>query len=450
MKFATVLPLAAVAGAFVLPDVQVFEQLAVADQHGNDASWWDVLPSKDSVVSSVEDTWDTFSSAVGKAAHAVEQKLSDKLDGLLDEAEAEDAVDIELADGVHTANLTIYELLLLSNHTTKFAKLVGKYDGLVKLLNSTDANYTLFVPTDRAFEKLPDHDKDKAPSKEVIEAILSYHVGVGFYPAGRILTTPTVPTALHEKFLGGEPQRLRTSVGLSGVRVNFYSKVVKANIKAKNGIIHGVSSILVPPPFIGKELSLLPDVFSTLLHAYEKTDFVKFIHGVSLNGSTVFAPTNKAFAKLGPRANAFLFNTEKGLVYLKALLKYQIVANTTLYSNALYGTSADGGEAGEQSAERSHYELATLLEGKSIGVDVSRWGPLVKIRVNGYVPVVIRDGIAKNGVIQVVGSIPIPPHKHGKGAEQQEVGEIDVEDLKERLEEYVDREEKKWQVWGEL
>jgi uncharacterized surface protein with fasciclin (FAS1) repeats len=200
----------------------------------------------------------------------------------------------------------------------------------------------------------------------------------------------------------------------------------------------------VPPPFIGQELSLLPSVFSTLLHAYEKTDFVSFIHSVKTNGSTVFAPTNDAFAKLGPAANAFLFNTEKGLGYLKALLKYQIVANATLYSNALYDNGAQWHEV-EELAERQHIELPTLLDGKSVGVDVSRWGGLVKIRVNGYVPVVVRDGIAKNGVVQVVGRIPIPPHKHHEDMEQQDSSHegIEVEDLILRLEDYVDDAGKK-------
>lgn len=206
-----------------------------------------------------------------------------------------------------------------------------------------------------------------------------------------------------------------------------------------------MKSILVPPPPVGRELSLLPSEFSTLLLAYEKTDFVKFIHGVKITGSTVFAPSNDAFSKLGPRANAFLFNTEKGLKFLTALLKYQIVANTTLYSDAIYESE---GEAEVDTSKHYHIDLPSLLGGKNIAVDVTKWGGFTKIKLNGWVPVVLQDGIAKNGVIQVVGRVPIPPHKHHK--EEENDGEIEVEDLIERLADYVDDEEDSKPELGDL
>lgn len=219
-------------------------------------------------------------------------------------------------------------------------------------------------------------------------------------------------------------------------------------------MIHAVDHILVPPPYIGRELNLLPTVFSTLLLAYEKTDFVSFLHGLEVNGTTLFAPTNRAWARLGPGANAFLFNTEKGKGFLKALLKYQIVPNTTLYSDALYTNTASSDEIEADGYGSSHhFDLTTLLHGLPIAVDVSKWGPIVKFVVNRYIHVVVRDGIAKNGVIQVVDKVPFPPHKH----HHREVAwdgeeEIDVEDLIERLADYVDDEEGKGKSrdWSDL
>ncbi|KAK1993060.1 fasciclin domain-containing protein [Colletotrichum falcatum] len=425
MKALTALSCVAVANAFILPDPKIFEQSAVKNDDRHAASWWDRVPSKDSILNTVEDGVDSLSAHIEGALHSLEDAAEDKFENLFEEQ--------LLADEPHHGppKKTIYELISESKYTTEFAKLVSEYDDIVEVLKSTDANHTLFVPTNRAFEHIPKHKK---PSKEVVEAILKYHVGIGEYDAKRVLRTHTLPTLLDESFLGGKPQRLRTSVGLGGVRVNFYAKVVAVNIRATNGIIHGVNSLIIPPPMVGRELTLLPSRFSTLLLAYEKTDFVKYIHGVKSTGTTVFAPSNAAFARLGFKANAFLFNTECGLKYLKALLKYQIVANATLYSDAFYRPDhKDASVTGHY-----HIDLPTLLDGKNIAVDVATWGGWTKVKLNGYIPIVVGDAIAKNGVIHVPGRVPIPPHKHKADVD----GEISVEDLKERLSDFVDEKEK--------
>lgn len=72
------------------------------------------------------------------------------------------------------SNMTVYQLISTSNYTTKLAKWVDEYPDIVKALNGSESNFTLFAPTDRAFEKIPE-DAPK-PSKEVLKKILSYHI----------------------------------------------------------------------------------------------------------------------------------------------------------------------------------------------------------------------------------------------------------------------------------
>lgn len=187
---------------------------------------------------------------------------------------------------------------------------------------------------------------------------------------------------------------------------------------------------------VGRELSLFPGQFSTLLLAFEKTDFVDFVHHVKMVGSTVFAPSNNAFSALGPRVNAFLFNSETGLKYLKALLKYHIAPNATLYSDAYYDKT-HGSSIELEGLQREHYDLSTLLGDTHVGVDIARYGGFLSIRVNGFARIPINDGIAKNGVIQVVDKVLIPPCKHNHKQEAT-AGEIELEDLVERLEAYVE------------
>lgn len=86
-------------------------------------------------------------------------------------------------------------------------------------------------------------------------------------------------------------------------------------------------------------------------------------------------------------------------------------------------------------------DLKTCLEDKSLSVDIFRFGRIISIKINGFSQVSIEDGIAKDGVIQVVGNVLIPP-KQIAGVEQQWQGEdMSVEEFVERLEPFVEREE---------
>ncbi|KAF5586587.1 oxidoreductase [Fusarium subglutinans] len=439
MRSLLALTLATATSAFVIPE-------------GFDAfNTW-----KDDLKQTLEDIPTRFRKTLDEATEQLSTEFTAAIHNRLQDEEAflpadnvddDESAEIFGRTGGDFTDHTTYELIAKSNYTKKFFKLVQKHEKFGKLLNSTDANYTLFVPTDEAFEHIPHHHKDK-PSDEFVEAVLNYHLGIGEYPASRILFTHTIPTTLKEPLLGDKPQRLRTSVGLSGVRVNLYSKVIAVNFKTKNGIIHAVNRILVPPPFIGREISLFPGQFSTLLLAFEKTDFVKYIHNIPMVGSTVFAPSNEAWRRLGPRANAFLFNTETGKKYLKALLKYQIVPNITLYSDEVYYGDEKVSKKLYGHGDDFHIELPTLLE-RSVGVDVHTFKSWTTIVLNGHNVIGFNDAVGKNGVIQVPKTIPIPPHRKGEHPSEME-GEISVEELKERLEEYVEEEEEDDFENGEL
>lgn len=209
-------------------------------------------------------------------------------------------------------------------------------------------------------------------------------------------------------------------------------------------MIHGVDSLLLPPPSALKIVSLLPsgpNGFSNLLLALEKTGLESAIKAAGGRGGTLFAPNNFAFWKLGPKINAFLFS-EHGEKYLAALLKYHAVGNQTLYSDAYYGPKTHHDEVEHESIPKGlfHIDLPTLLKGKSLSIDVARYGGLISIKINGFGSVSVQDGIARDGVIHVVSNVLIPP-KTAKGeVEQWDGEELTVEDLKERLEEFVEPE----------
>ncbi|MBZ6377742.1 hypothetical protein B5C34_03370 [Pacificimonas flava] len=101
--------------------------------------------------------------------------------------------------------------------------------------------YTVFAPTDAAFEKLPAGTVEmllQPENKDKLTEILTYHVVPGSYMAADLQgKTMMAPTAA-----GAELSIDATD----GVSVNDAS-VVKADVKASNGVIHVIDTVLMPP-----------------------------------------------------------------------------------------------------------------------------------------------------------------------------------------------------------
>lgn len=202
--------------------------------------------------------------------------------------------------------------------------------------------------------------------------------------------------------------------------------------------------IILPPPPALKIIELLPGEFSTLQLALVKTGLFDAIKDSPHTGGTLFAPSNMAFKKLGPKVNAFLFS-KFGEKYLKALLKYHVVVNETLYSDAFYKAKESKELVDDMSPMavpkgRFHVDLPTLLHGKSLSIDIARFGGLITIKINGFGSVAVQDGLASDGVVHVVRNVLIPPKTPGGVAYQGE--ELTVEELKERLDAHI--EQKGW------
>jgi len=98
--------------------------------------------------------------------------------------------------------------------------------------------FTLFAPTDAAFEKLPRGALDDLlRDRDALADVLAYHAMAANAPASEL------PRGKVET-LNGDDVRVRTS--RDGVRVNK-ARVVRADVVASNGIIHVVDAVLLPP-----------------------------------------------------------------------------------------------------------------------------------------------------------------------------------------------------------
>jgi uncharacterized surface protein with fasciclin (FAS1) repeats len=96
----------------------------------------------------------------------------------------------------------------------------------------------VFAPTDEAFAKLPEGTLEGLlADKAALTDILLYHVVAGEVPAADVVGLSSANTLL------GQP----VSISVSGdaVRVGD-AQVIITDVKASNGIIHVIDTVLIP------------------------------------------------------------------------------------------------------------------------------------------------------------------------------------------------------------
>jgi uncharacterized surface protein with fasciclin (FAS1) repeats len=109
--------------------------------------------------------------------------------------------------------------------------------GLVETLKGKGP-FTVFAPTDEAFAKLPPGTVEALlKDKEKLTAILTYHVVAGDVRAAQAMKLTSAKT------VNGQSLKVMTK---DGVVMIDNAKVVKADIVAKNGVIHVIDTVVLP------------------------------------------------------------------------------------------------------------------------------------------------------------------------------------------------------------
>jgi len=145
------------------------------------------------------------------------------------------------ATGVYAANIVE---TAKSVGTFKTLLAAAQAAGLADALATTN-NITVFAPTDEAFAALPAGTVDsllKPENKDKLVAILSMHVLPRVLESNQLLSKP-----FHVRTLNSA-ERLTISAKASGVTVkgSNTAKVVQADVKADNGVIHVIDTVLLP------------------------------------------------------------------------------------------------------------------------------------------------------------------------------------------------------------
>lgn len=139
--------------------------------------------------------------------------------------------------GCGTCDKTIVENAVEGKFNTLVA--AAKAAGLVETL-SGEGPFTVFAPTDKAFAKLPEGTVEsllKPENKKKLAAILKYHVVPGSVMAKDVVKLSSAKTV----------QGSEVKIKVSGDQVKIdEAKVVKADVRCKNGVIHVIDSVILP------------------------------------------------------------------------------------------------------------------------------------------------------------------------------------------------------------
>jgi uncharacterized surface protein with fasciclin (FAS1) repeats len=244
---------------------------------------------------------------------------------------------------------------------------------------SGEGPFTVFAPTDDAFAALPEGTVEALLADiPTLTDILLYHVVDGAVLAETVVTLDSATT------LQGSDVTITVADGV--VKVND-ATVIITDIKADNGVIHVIDSVLLPPAEESMDPGTIVDIavadgrFTTLVAALTAADLVGTLSGEG--PFTVFAPTDDAFAKLPEGTIEALL---ADIPTLTDILLYHVVDGAVLAETVIT------------------LDSATTLQGSDVTITIE--DGMVKIN---DATVIITDIVASNGVIHVIDMVLLPP-----------------------------------------
>jgi len=160
-------------------------------------------------------------------------------------------VELKAAKAVKKGDLSIAQIALANDG--EFDELVSALvyvdtelnAGLVDLFLNGKDQYTVFAPTDAAFEKLYQALGVNAITEvdaQTVLNVLLYHVTEGRRAANSVVPAQNAKTI--ETLLSGASFMVDSSATIWAVGNS--ATIVKANISASNGIIHVIDTVILP------------------------------------------------------------------------------------------------------------------------------------------------------------------------------------------------------------
>ncbi|HET8935783.1 MAG TPA: fasciclin domain-containing protein [Polyangiales bacterium] len=260
----------------------------------------------------------------------------------------------------------IDEVLLPPGDIIEVATAAGKFTKLAAALTSAslvdtlkgEGPFTVFAPTDDAFAKL-----SAAPTGDALKTVLLYHVLKGTVGTLDLKEGGAATT------VAGSPVLFTLK---DGAKIND-AVISVTNVVAKNGVIHVIDSVIVPPAADIVATAVAAGSFTKLAAALTSADLVPALQAPG--PFTVFAPTDAAFEMLA--------STPSGDA-LENVLLYHVVEGAVGSGNLVAGA------------------VPSLLKDKSLTIDLSNG-----VKVNDAT-VTTANILTKNGIIHVIDKVLVP------------------------------------------
>ena len=169
------------------------------------------------------------------------------------EAVTTDVTDSSVAPMDTAVVVATPNIVEVASGNADFSTLVAavKAGGLVETL-SGDGPFTVFAPTNAAFDKLPAGTVDgllKPESLDKLKSVLTYHVVAGKFDAAAVIdainknngkyTVTTVQGENIDLSLKGDKVMLTDANGGT-------AEVAMADVPASNGVIHAIDTVVMP------------------------------------------------------------------------------------------------------------------------------------------------------------------------------------------------------------
>lgn len=116
--------------------------------------------------------------------------------------------------------------------------------GILDTLDRHNASLTVFAPTNDAFDALPEQQRERIQNSrngEALTALLSHHIIEGS------VYTPELNKG--DSFSDRQDGSLTITRDSSHYMID-HARIVVADLPARNGVVHIIDAVLIPPAFI--------------------------------------------------------------------------------------------------------------------------------------------------------------------------------------------------------